>query len=185
LAILSDRPRPGRTVPRWLAVGLVAAAVGAGCREVVYDILTDERTVRVPESSKSDITMDTGRIELPSRLGSDKTVDSATLKLTATNFNADNSVVVDISAASSQNPNVFGVITSGLHLDPGETRSIEVVQTRKHDPLVLASQSESVNIRFESTSPEPGIGEIEFRFTIRVVAHKETPGTGAGTLIFY
>jgi len=83
------------------------------------------------------------------------------------------------------NPNVFGEITSGLRLDPGETRSIEVVQTGEQDPLVLASQSESVNIRFESSSPEPGIGEIEFRFTIHVVAHKETPGTGAGTLIFY
>lgn len=161
------------------------AAVGAGCREVVYDILTDERTVRVPESGKSDITLDTGRIELPSRLGSDKTVDSATLQLTATNFNPENRVVVDISVASSQNPNVFGEITSGLRLGPGETRSIEVVQTSRQDPLVLATQSESVNIRFESTSPEPGIGEIEFRFTIHVVAHKETPGTGAGTLIFY
>ena len=185
MAILSGRLRPGRTLPRWLALGLVAAAVATGCREVVYDILTDERSLRVPESSKSDITMDTGRIELPSRLGSDKTVDSATLQLTATNFNPRNRVVVDISVASSQNPNVFGDITSGLRLDPGETRSIEVVQTGKQDPLVLATQSESVNIRFESTSPEPGIGEIEFRFTIRVVAHKETPGTGAGTLIFY
>ena len=141
--------------------------------------------MRVPASGKSDITMDTGRIDLPSRLGTDKTVDSATLQLTATNFNADNSVVVDISVASSRNPNVFGEITSGLGLGPGETRSIEVVQTGQQDPLVLASQSESVNIRFESTSPEPGIGEIEFRFTIHVVAHKETPGTGAGTLIFY
>ena len=172
-------------MPRWLLLGLATMAVGAGCREVVYDILTDERTVRVPESSKSDITIDTGRIELPSRLGTDKTVDSATLQLTATNFNPDNSVVVDISVASSRNPNVFGEITSGLRLDPGETRSVEVVQTRKQDPLVLATQSESVNVRFESTSPEPGIGEIEFRFTIHVVAHKETPGTGAGTLIFY
>jgi hypothetical protein len=112
-------------------------------------------------------------------------VDSATLQLTATNFNPDNSVVVDISVASSRNPNVFGEITSGLRIDPGETRAIEVVQTGKQDPLVLATQSESVNVRFASTSPQPGIGEIEFRFTIRVVAHKETPGTGAGTLIFY
>jgi hypothetical protein len=182
---LTGRRGPGRIVPRWLVLALAAAAFGAGCREVVYDILTDERTVRVPESSKSEITMDTGRIGLPSRLGTDKIVDSATLELTATNFNADNRVVVDISVASSRNPNVFGEITSGLGLDPGETRSIEVVQTGVQDPLVLATQSESVNIRFESTSPEPGIGEIEFRFTIHVVAHKETPGTGAGTLIFY
>jgi len=182
---LNGRRGPSRIVARWLVLWLAVAAVAAGCREVVYDILTDERTVRVPESGKSDITMDTGRIELPSRLGTDKTVDSATLELTATNFNPDNRVDVDISVASSRNPNVFGEITSGLRLDPGETRSIEVVQTGEQDPLVLASQSESVNIRFESSSPEPGIGEIEFRFTIHVVAHKETPGTGAGTLIFY
>lgn len=156
-----------------------------GCREVVYDILTNERIVRVPVSRKSEVTIDTGRIELPSRLGTDKTVDSATLNLTATNLNLENPVVVDISAASSLNPNVFGEITTGFRLDPGETRSIEVVQIGPQDPLVTATQSESVNIRFESTSPQPGIGEIEFRFTIRVLAHKETPGTGAGTLIFY
>ena len=42
-----------------------------------------------------------------------------------------------------------------------------------------------MNIRFDSRSPEPGIGELEFRFTIYVLAHKETPGTGAGTLLFY
>jgi hypothetical protein len=105
--------------------------------------------------------------------------------LTATNLNLENPVVVDIAVASSLNPNVFGEVTSGLRLDPGETRSIAVVQTGPDDPLVTASQSESVNIRFESTSPRPGIGEIEFRFTIHVLAHKETPGTGAGTLIFY
>lgn len=170
---------------RWLALGLLAAALGTGCREVLYDILTDERIARVPESSGSEITMDTGRIDLPSRLGTDKTVDSATLNLTATNLNLENPVVVDIAVASSLNPNVFGEVTSGLRLDPGETRSIAVVQTGPDDPLVTASQSESVNIRFESTSPRPGIGEIEFRFTIHVLAHKETPGTGAGTLIFY
>jgi hypothetical protein len=129
--------------------------------------------------------MDTGRIDLPSRLGTDKTVDSATLNLTATNLNLENAVVVDISVASSLNPNVFGEVTSGLRLDPGETRSIAVVQKDPEDPLVTATQSESVNIRFESRSPQPGIGEIEFRFTIHVIAHKETPGTGAGTLIFY
>ncbi|MGH7566420.1 MAG: hypothetical protein ACREK2_06290 [Gemmatimonadota bacterium] len=170
---------------RWLALGLLAAALGAGCREVIYDIMTDERIVRVPATSKSEITIDTGRIELPSRLGTDKTVDSATLSLTATNLNLENPVIVDILAASSLNPNVFGEITTGFRLDPGETRSIQVVQTGPDDPLVTASQSESVNIRFESTSPQPGIGEIEFRFTIHVIAHKETPGTGAGTLIFY
>lgn len=170
---------------RWLALGLFAAVLGGGCREVIYDILTDERIVRVPRSGKSEITIDTGRIELPSRLGTDKTVDSATLNLTAVNLNLENPVIVDISAASSLNPNVFGEITTGFQLDPGETRSIQVVQTGADDPLVTASQSESVNIRFESTSPRPGIGEIEFRFTIHVIAHKETPGTGAGTLIFY
>ena len=184
MAILSARRSPRWRERRWLVLGLLAA-VGPGCREVVYDILTDERTVRVPASSKSEITLDTGRIELPSRLGTDKTVESATLNLTATNFHSDNPVVVDISAASSLDPNVFREITSGLRLGPGETRTIRVVQSRKQDPLVTATQSESVNIRFESSSPDPGIGEIEFRFTIHVVAHKETPGTGAGTLIFY
>lgn len=163
----------------------MATALAPGCREVVYDILTDERLVRVPESSRDEFTIDTGRIELPSRLGTDKTIDSATLELTATNFNLENAVTVDISAASSLNPNVFGPIASGIELQPGETRMITVVQTGPEDALVTASQSESVNIRFESNSPAPGIGEIEFRFTIRVLAHKETPGTGAGTLLFY
>jgi hypothetical protein len=185
LAILSDRPHALRRLRPWLGLGLLAVATGVGCREVVYDILTDERTVRVPASSKSEITMDTGRIELPSRLGTDKTVDSATLHLTATNFHPDNPVVVDISAASSIHPNVFGEITSGLQLAPGQTRTVEIVQSGAQDPLVTATQSESINIRFESSSPQPGIGEIEFRFTIHVLAHKETPGTGAGTLIFY
>lgn len=175
-----SRPRA-----RWVVAALLAAALVPGCREVVYDILTDERIVRVPVTSRDQFTIDTGRIDLPSRLGTDKTIDSATLNLTAANFNLENPVVVDISAASSLNPNVFGPIASGVSLDPGETRSITVVQTGADDALVTASQSESVNIRFESTSPEPGIGEVEFRFTIRVLAHKETPGTGAGTLIFY
>jgi hypothetical protein len=164
---------------------VAAAALGVGCREVVYDILTNERLVRVPRSSRNEITIETGRIELPSKLGTDKTIDSATLNLTGTNLNLENSVDVDISASSSNNPNVFGEIATGFHLEPGETRSITVVQTEPEDPLVTASQSDAVNIRFDSTSPEPGIGEIEFRFTIRVLAHKETPGTGAGTLIFY
>lgn len=177
-------PRP-RVRTRWVVAALLAAALVPGCREVVYDILTDERIVRVPVTSRDQFTIDTGRIDLPSRLGTDKTIDSATLNLTATNFNLENPVVVDISAASSLNPNVFGPIASGVSLDPGETRSITVVQTGPDDALVTASQSESVNIRFDSTSPVPGIGEIEFRFTIRVLAHKETPGTGAGTLIFY
>lgn len=180
---MSPRARTGRG--RWLAAGLLALALAPACREVVYDILTDERIVRVPVTSRDEFTIDTGRIELPSRLGTDKTIDSATLNLVATNFNLDNPVVVDIFVASSLNPNVFGPIATGIELAPGETRSITVVQTGPEDALVTASQSESVNIRFDSTSPEPGIGEIEFRFTIRVLAHKETPGTGAGTLIFY
>ena len=167
-----------------LAVCLAALPM-AGCQEVIYDILTDERVVRVPASSRDAITMDTGRIQLPSRLGTDKTVDRATLILTATNLHPENRVVVDISAASSLNPNVFGEITSGLRLDAGQTRTVRVEQTLPDDPLVSATQSESVNIRFDSTSPEPGIGELEFRFTIHVLAHKDTPGTGAGTLLFY
>ena len=184
MAILSARRRLAAGIPGALALGLVGV-LASGCREVIYDILTDERLVRVPFSSRDAITMDTGKIELPSRLGTDKTVDSATLLLTATNMHPDNPVVVDISAASSLNPNVFGEITSGLRLDPGEARTIRVVQTDPDDPLVTASQSESVNIRFDSRSPEPGIGELEFRFTIHVLAHKDTPGTGAGTLLFY
>lgn len=184
MAILSSRPRHASGTLRALALGLVVV-LAPGCREVIYDILTDERLVRVPASSRDEITMDTGRIQLPSRLGTDKTVDSATLVLTATNMHADNPVVVAISAASSLNPNVFGEITSGLRLDPGETRTVRVSQTDPDDPLVTATQSESVNIRFDSRSPEPGIGELEFRFTIHVLAHKETPGTGAGTLLFY
>jgi len=170
---------------RRLAAALLVVGLVPACREVVYDILTDERIVRVPMSSRDQITIDTGRIELPSRLGTDKTIDSATLNLIATNSNLENPVLVDISAASSLNPNVFAPIATGIALEPGETRSITVVQTGPEDALVTASQSESVNIRFDSTSPEPGIGELEFRFTIRVLAHKETPGTGAGTLIFY
>lgn len=178
--------RPGIRIRRAACLAAIAAAaLGVACREVVYDILTNERLVRVPRSSRNDITIETGRIELPSKLGTDKTIDSATLNLTGTNLNLENPVDVDISAASSSNPNVFGEIATGFHLEPGETRSITIVQTEPDDPLVTASQSDAVNIRFDSTSPEPGVGELEFRFTIRVLAHKETPGTGAGTLIFY
>jgi hypothetical protein len=184
LAILSARRRLASGTLRVLVLGLVVV-LAPGCREVIYDILTDERLVRVPASRRDEITMDTGRITLPSRLGTDKTIDSATLLLTATNLHPDNPVVVAISAASSLNPNVFGEITSGLRLDPGETRTVRVSQTDPDDPLVTATQSEAVNIRFDSRSPEPGIGELEFRFTIHVLAHKETPGTGAGTLLFY
>ena len=182
---MSARRRQPSLTWGWSLAILFAVGLGMGCREVVYDILTDERTVRVPQSSRSQVTMDTGRIDLPTRLGTDKTVDSSTLNLTATNLNLVNSVVVDISAASSNHPNVFGEIATGLALEPGETRTITVVQTEPDAPLVTAAQSESVNIRFVSTSPAPGIGEIEFLFTIRVLAHKDTPGTGAGTLIFY
>jgi hypothetical protein len=179
-------PRPGIRIRRAGCLAAVAAAVlGMACREVVYDILTNERLVRVPRSSRNEITIETGRIELPSKLGTDKTIDSSTLNLTGTNLNLENAVDVDISAASSNNPNVFGEIATGFHLEPGETRSITVVQTEPDDPLVTASQSDAVNIRFDSTSQVPGVGELEFRFTIRVLAHKDTPGTGAGTLIFY
>ena len=152
---------------------------------MIYDILTDERLVRVPRSSRAQVRFETGPITLPTRLGTDKTIDRSTLNLTGTNLNLENPVVVDISVASSNRPNVFGAVATDFHLEPGETRSITVVQTEPDDPLVLAAQSESVNVRFDSTSPEPGIGELEFRFTIHVLAHKDTPGTGAGTLIFY
>jgi hypothetical protein len=64
-------------------------------------------------------------------------------------------------------------------------RRLRVVQTGAADGLVRATQSEAINVRFDARSPAPVIGEIEFRFTIRVVAHKQTPGTGAGTLLFY
>lgn len=40
----------------------VVVVFAPGCREVIYDILTDERLVRVPASSRDQITMDTGRI---------------------------------------------------------------------------------------------------------------------------
>lgn len=157
----------------------------SACLETVYDIQTDEFLVRVPASRKDSVTIDSGRIELPTKLGTDKTVDSSTLQLIAANLNPENSVVVDISGASSLNPNVFDPIATGIQLEPGEARAIKVVQTEPDDVLVTATQSDWVNIRFHSSSPQPGIGEIEFLFTIRVLAHKETPGTGPGTLIFY
>lgn len=160
-------------------------ALGSACLETIYDIQTDEFLVRVPASSKVNVTIDSGRIDLPTKLGTDKTVDSSTLELIAVNLNPENSVVVDISGATSLNPNVFDPIVTDIHLEPGETRAIRVVQTEPDDVLVTATQSDWVNIRFNSTSPLPGIGELVFRFTIHVLAHKETPGTGPGTLIFY
>jgi hypothetical protein len=166
-------------------VSLLAVALGSACLETVYDIQTDEFLVRVPPSSKDIVTIDSGKIELPTKLGTDKTVDSSTLQLIAANLNLENSVVVDISGATSLNPNVFDEIATGIHLEPGEVRAIKVVQTEPDDVLVTATQSDWVNIRFNSTSTVPGIGALEFLFTIRVLAHKETPGTGAGTLIFY
>jgi len=147
--------------------------------------VTNERVVRVPENPRrSEFTIDTGRIDLPTKLGTDKTVESATLLLTAANLNVDNPVEVSISSANSFEPNNFGPIAT-FSLDAGETREIRVVQTGPEEALVLATQSDFINIRFDSTSPAPGIGEIEFRFTVRVLAHKDTPGTGAGSLLFF
>jgi len=155
------------------------------CRRTIFDVVTNERVVQVPENPRrSEFTIDTGRIDLPTKLGTDKTIDSATLVLTAANLNVDNPVEVSISAANSFEPNNFGPIAT-FSLDAGETREIRVVQTGPEEALVLATQSDFINIRFDSTSPAPGIGEIEFRFTVRVLAHKDTPGTGAGSLLFF
>ena len=177
---------PPRSWFRRLTTVLVLTGVtaAAACLQTVYDITTDERLVRVPGSDRTEFRVETGRIELPTKLGTDKTVESVTLNLEAVNLNQDNPVTVDISAASSLEPNAFGPVAT-FQLGAGETRLIEAVQTGPDDALVLATQSDFVNIRFESRSPRPGIGEIEFRFTIRVLAHKRTPGTGAGTLLFY
>lgn len=155
-----------------------------GCRFTTFDILTSERLVRVPQSSQMRFTIDTGVIELPGSLGRDKTVDSATLNLVASNLHPQNPVSVAITVADVTEPNVFRPVAT-FDLEPRETRELRVVQTRPDDGLVRATQSEGINIRFDSRSPAAGIGEIEFRFTVRVVAHKRTPGTGAGTLLFY
>lgn len=164
-----------------LAVALLSAV---GCLETLYDIQTDERLVSVPASDQTEFTVNTGRIDLPTKIGTDKTIDSVTLDLVAENRNADNPVTVSISAASSLQPNAFRPIAT-FDIGAASTREIRVVQTDPEDALVLAVQSDFINIRFDSVSPEPGIGEIEFRFTIRLLAHKGTPGTGAGTLLFY
>ena len=140
--------------------------------------------VLIPRSSLNRFTVDTGSITLPASIGKDKTVDSATLDLLATNFNPRQPVDVAMSIADAEERNVFRPIASFL-LDKGEARQLRIVQTGPDDSLVRATQSESINIRFEARSPAAEIGEIEFRFTIRVIAHKKTPGTGAGTLLFY
>lgn len=159
-------------------------AVGA-CRRTIFDVTTNERTVLVPASPRqTEFSIDTGRIDLPTRLGTDKTVDRSTLNLVAVNLNEENPVTVSMSAANSFEPNNFGPIAT-FSLGPGEERAIEVVQTDPDDALVRATQSTFINIRFDSVSPERGIGEIEFRFTVRVLAHKDTPGTGAGSLLFF
>lgn len=165
-----------------VALPLLLAAVA--CMEVVYDIVTDERLVRVPATDQTEFRVETGRIELPTKIGTDKTIDSVTLILSATNLNTENPVTVDISAASSLQPNAFRPVAQ-FQIGADATREIRVVQSQPDDALVLAVQSDFINIRFDSVSPEPGIGEIEFRFTIRLLAHKRTPGTGAGTLLFY
>lgn len=163
-----------------LALLLVASA----CMEVVYDIITEERLVGVPSSSRTTFTVETGRIQLPTKIGSDKTIESVTLDLSATNHNIENPVIVSISAASSLEPNAFRPIAT-FDIGADSAREIRVVQADPGEALVLAVQSDFINIRFDSVSPEPGIGEIEFRFTIRLLARKRTPGTGAGTLLFY
>jgi hypothetical protein len=173
-----------RRIGKLAAVAMAVVLAGAGCREVVYDIMTNERIVTVPASNRTEFTIDTGLIELPSKLGTDKTIDSSTLDLTATNSNALNPVDVVLSSADSRSPNAFREVAT-FSLEPLETKNIIVVQTEPDDPLVTATQSDAVNIRFDSTSPSPGLGVIEFRFTIHVLAHKRTPGTGAGTFLFY
>ncbi len=171
------RRRPG---------ALLAAAVAlvGGCRLTMFDVVTSERLVRVPEVSGREFTVETGAIDLPASLGADKIVDSATLNLTAANLNAVNPVTVSIAVADSRQPNAFGPVTT-FSLAAGEMRDLAIVQREAADALVRAVQSEAINVRFESHSPEDGIGEIEFRFTVRVRAHKDTPGTGPGTLLFY
>lgn len=170
---------------RILRVAAAAALLATvGCLETVYDIETDERLVSVPASQETTFTVDTGRIDLPTKIGTDKTIDSVTLDLQTVNANAENPVTVSISAASSLQPNAFRPIAT-FDVGSGTTRQIRVVQTAPTDALVLAVQSDFVNIRFDSVSPREGIGEIEFRFTIHLLAHKRTPGTGAGTLLFY
>ena len=167
-----------------LAAALVATGLAA-CRETFFDIVTSERIVTVPSSpNRTTFRIDTGRIELPASLGEDKTVDRATLLLIATNRNVTNPVTVDLSIADSRETNVFRPLST-FTLEPNETREIEIVHTQPEDALVRATQSKSINIRFDSTSPARGVGEIEFRFTVRVLAHKETPGMGPGTLLFY
>ena len=159
-------------------------SVGTGCRETLYDIVTSERIVRVPNVSGREFVLETGPIELPATLGEDKVVDSATLNLTTINGNARNGVTVAISVADSRRPNAFGPVAA-FDLAAAETREIRIIQTEPGDALVRASQSEAINIRFESRSANDGIGEIEFRFTVRVLAHKDTPGWGPGIFLFY
>lgn len=168
------------------AVAVLVAALGLlpGCRQTLFDIVTSERVVRIPPIGGRAFTIDTGPIELPASLGVDKTIDSATLNLTASNDHADNPVTVAIAVADSRRPNAFGPLAT-FELAAGETRALTIVQREPNDPLVRAVQSRAINIRFDATSPEEGIGEIAFRFTVRVRAHKETPGTGPGTLFFY
>ncbi len=173
-----------RTLTAVLVMVLVATPLAVlGCRKVVFDIVTTERTVRTPQSGKEEFVLDT-RIELPTTLGVDKTVDSATLDLSATNFNLDNPVTVDLTIADNEAPGFFRPIIL-FELQPGETRQFHIVQTAPDDGLVRASQTKSLTLRFDSVSPQPGIGELEFTFSVRILAHKETPGTGAGTLLFY
>ena len=172
-----------RRAPRLVLVCALALGAAA-CLKTTYDITTNERLVRVPRSGRTDFTIDTGRIELPTKLGEDKIVREVVLELDATNLNTENPVEVDMSASDSREPNVFRPIAT-FDVGAGGTRAIRVVQTDPQDALVRAVTSDFVNIKFESRSPAPGIGEIEFRFTIHVLADKDTPGTGAGTLIFY
>ena len=165
-----------------LLTALVAMAVPA-CRKTLFDIVTSERVVRGPRSNKTQFTIDS-RVELSTTLGADKIVDSSTLDLTATNLNTENPVTVDLTIAEGSQPGLFRPLIK-FDLEPGETRDLQVVQTEPEDALVRAAQAKTLIIRFDSTSPVPGIGELEFRFKVRVLAHKATPGTGAGTLLFY
>lgn len=167
-----------------VSVAALAFLAAVGCREAFFDIVTSERVVRVPESGAATFTVETGRIALPATLGEDKTVDRATLDLEATNFNADNPVTVDLAIADARALNAFRDVAS-FELAPGETRRVVTTQTAPNDPVVRATQSSAINVRFDSRSPRSGIGAIEFRFVVRVEAHKETPGMGPGSLLLY
>lgn len=163
-------------------MALIAAM--PACRRVVYDIVTNERLTVVPFSDETVVSIDTGAIDLPSKFGPDKTIDFVTMDLEAINFHQENPVTIEISTANKDQPNAFRHVTT-FSVEAGGTRQIRVTQTEPDDALVTATQSDAVNVRFVATSPRVGVGRIELRYTFRVLAHKSTPGTGAGSFLFY